>query len=73
MALGGEIVDLGGLDLLDQADDIRRVRHVPIMHLKAQVLLMGVPIEVVDSLGVEGRGAALDAVDEIALAEKQVG
>jgi hypothetical protein len=31
---------------------------------------MGVLIEVIDAIGVEGRGPALDAVDDIALIQK---
>ena len=50
VALGGEIVDLVGLRLLHQADQVGRVRHVAVVHEEARVLLVRVLVEMVDAL-----------------------
>ena len=73
MALGGEIVDFGRLHLLDDADQVGAVGEVAIMELEADVGLVQVAVEVIDPSGVEGRGAPLDAVDLVALAQQQFG
>ena len=67
MALGREIVDLAGLRFLDDADDVRRIRHVAIVQEERRRTFMRIDIEMVDALGVEGRGAPLHAVNDIAL------
>ncbi|AHY49012.1 hypothetical protein BJS_08923 [Bradyrhizobium japonicum SEMIA 5079] len=66
MALGGEIVDLGRPDLLHQADQIGRIRHVAIVHQERHVADMRVLVEVIDARGVERGRAPLDAVHDIA-------
>ena len=73
VALGGEIVDLGRLDLLDDADQVGAVGEVAVVELEADVGLVQVAVEVIDPSGVEGRGAPLDAVDDVALAQQQFG
>jgi hypothetical protein len=40
------------------------------MQHQPHVLLVGILIEVIDAIGVEGGGPALDAVDDIALTQK---
>jgi hypothetical protein len=65
-----QIVDLIGLVLLDEADEVHRVRQVAVMHREAGLGLMRVDVEVVDAGSVEGRGPPLDAVDRVALLEK---
>ena len=71
VALGGEIVDLVGLDLLHQADQVGRVRHVAVMQEERHVAVMRILIEMVDARGVERGRAALDAVHDIALASSR--
>ncbi len=66
MALGGEIINLGRPDLLHQADQIGRVRHVAVMHEERHVASVRVLIEMVDARGVERRRPPLDAVDRVA-------
>ena len=73
MALGGEIVDLVGLGLLDDADQVGRVGHVAVMQDEARIGLVRVLIEMLDAAGVERRRAALDAVDHVALGQQQFG
>jgi hypothetical protein len=73
MALGGQIVDFRRPHLLDDPDQAGAVGQVAVMELDADIGLMQVAVEVVDPSGVEGRGAPLDAMDFIALAQQQFG
>jgi len=73
VALGGEIVDLVGLRLLHEADEIGGVGHVAIVQPERHALLVRIVIEMIDTLGVERRGATLDAVDVVALADQELG
>ena len=66
MAHGREVVNLVRLDLLHDADEVGGIREVPVVQLEPDVLFVRILIEVVDSIGVEQRGAALDAVDLVA-------
>ena len=73
MALRGEIVDLVRLGLLDDADQVGRIGHVAVVQEEPRALLVRVLVEMIDALGVERRGAALDAVDHIALGQQELG
>ena len=53
MALGGKVVNLIRLRLLDDPNEIGSVRHVSVVHGKAQVLFVRVLIKMIDSPGVE--------------------
>ena len=72
MALGREVVDLGWLDLAQQAQQVGRVGHVAVVQEQARRRVVTVAVEVVDSLGVEQRGPALDPVDGVALLQEQL-
>jgi hypothetical protein len=43
------------------------------MELEANIRLVQVAVEMVDPSGIEGRGAPLDAVDDVALLEQEIG
>ena len=73
MALRGQVVDLVGLHLLDDADQAGAVGQVAVVQDEAPVVDVRVLVEVVDAVGVEQRGAALDAVDLVALVEQELG
>ena len=73
VALRGEVVDLVGLHLLDDADQAARIGHVAVMQDEAAVRFVRVLVQVVDAVGVEQRRAALDAVDLVAFAEQKLG
>ena len=73
VALRGEVVDLVGLHLLDDADQARRIGEVAVVQDEAAVLLVRILVQVVDAIGVEQRGAALDAVDFVALVQQEFG
>ncbi len=53
VALGAEVIDLVGLRFLDQPDEICGIGQVAIMKKEADVLLVGVVVEVIDALRIE--------------------
>ena len=71
--LGGQVVDLVGLGLLHDADQVGGVGQVAVVHEEAHAGLVRVVVEVVDAVGVEQAGAALDAVHHVALLEQVLG
>ena len=71
--LCGEVVDLVGLDLLDDVDERGAVGHVAVVKDELRVGIVGVLVDVVDTSGIEERGAALDAVDLVAFGEEEFG
>ena len=76
MALGAEVVDLIGLHLFDDALQVAAVREIAVMkseawRLSCGISLVGILIEVIDAGGVEGGGAAFDAVYGVALLQEE--
>ena len=67
VALRGEVVDLVGLHLLHDADQVGGVGQVAVVQEQLRAGLVRVLVEMVDAVGVERGGAALDAVDLVAL------
>ena len=67
MRLSSEIIDLVWLNVLDEPDEVGGVGEIPVMHEEVGVLLMGVDIKMIDTLGVERGGAPLHAMDLILL------
>ena len=73
MALGGEIVDLGGADLLHQPDQVGRVRHVAIVQQERHIAGVRILVEMIDARGVEGGRAPLHAMHGVAEPEQIFG
>ena len=73
MGLRAEVVDLVGLELVEQPHEAAGVGEVAVVQEELDAALVRVAVEVVDPVGVEGRGAADDAVDLVALVEQQLG
>jgi hypothetical protein len=71
VALRGKIVDFVGLRLLDDTDEAGGVRQVAVVQEKAHPLLVRIAVEVVNAIGIEQTGAALDAVNDVALAKQE--
>jgi hypothetical protein len=71
MALRGEIVDLVRLRLLDDSDQVRRIGEIAMMEHESAVGLVRILVEVIDPVGIDRR-ASLDAVDQIALGQKEL-
>ena len=59
--------------LLDNADQVGGVGQVPEVEDEVAVLHVGVLVDVVDAVGVEQRGTAFDAVDDITFFEQEFG
>ena len=53
VALGGEIVDLGWLHFLNDANEIGRIGHIAIVQKELYARSMRVLIKVIDAFGVE--------------------
>jgi hypothetical protein len=73
MALRGEVVDLVGLRLLDDAQQGERIGHVAVVQDEAAIGIVRILVEMIDALRIDERGAALDAVHDVALAEQELG
>ena len=73
VALRGEVVDFVGLGMLENADQVGGVGEVAVVQGEAPVGGVRVLVEVINALGVELRGAALDAVDGVALVQQEFG
>ena len=63
MGLCAEVVDFVRFDLLNDADEVRGVGQIAVVQHEAAVAFVWVLIQVVDSVCVEQRGAALNAVN----------
>ena len=72
MRLGAEVVDLVRADIGQQTDQVRGIGEVTVVEVEAFVIDLWVLVEVVDPVGVEVRGAALDPVDLVALLEQEL-
>ncbi len=72
MALCSQVVDLVRLDLLDDPDQVGGIGQVTIMQIHAHTVLMPVLVKVIDTIGIERRGPALDAVHLVALAQQEL-
>ena len=72
MTLGCEIVDLVRLHLLDDPNDVGGVRQVPVVQVQADMLLVRILVQVVDTIGVERGGAALDAMHLVAFVKEKL-
>jgi hypothetical protein len=62
VALGAQVVDLIGLHLLDDPDQVGAVCEVTVVEHQARIALMRVLVEVIDPGGVEAAGPPLVAV-----------
>jgi hypothetical protein len=47
------VVDLGGLDFLNDANEICGIGHVAIMQRKSHIALVRVLVEMINALGIE--------------------
>ena len=65
------MIDLVGLNTVEELDKVGRVRDVAVMQKQMDVINVRVFIEVVNTPRVKGRGAANDAVNLIALRQEQ--
>lgn len=71
--LGAEVVDLVRLHFLQDAGEVGGVGEIAVVELEAGVVDVRVFVDVIDALGVEQGGAALDAVHFVTLFEQEFG
>ena len=71
MTLRREIVDFVRLDLLNDANQVRRVCEVAVMKCQPHVDFVGILIEMIYPIGIEQGGAALDPVDDVSFSEQK--
>ncbi|MPN47678.1 hypothetical protein SDC9_195282 [bioreactor metagenome] len=71
MTLRSKVVDLVGLHLLDDADQVGGIGQVAVVQDQAPAWLVRILVEVIDALGVEGGGTTLDAMDLVALFQQK--
>ena len=67
MAVGTKVVDLIGLHLLDDPDQVGAICEIAVMKDQPGVVLMGVLIKVIDPGGVETACSSLNPMHRIAL------
>lgn len=70
MALCREIVDLMRLHLLDDANQIRCIGEIAVVENHSATGVVRVAVQVVDSVGVEGRRASLHAMHLVTLVQQ---
>ena len=73
VALCGEIVNFVRLNLLDDANEVRRIGEVAIMQEKANAGLMRVMIQMIDTIGVDQRRPPLHAMHDIVFGKEKLG
>ena len=73
MALGGEVVDLIRLHLLYHANQTGTVGHVAVMQDEATVADFRSLVEMIDAVGVEQGRPPLQAMDDVAFFQQQLG
>jgi len=73
MALCAEMVDLVGLEVVDELYEIHAISEVAVMEKKPGAVDVGVGVDVVDAGGVESARAADDPMDLVAFVKKKVG
>lgn len=72
MRLGPKMIDLVRLYVVNQVCQLLPVGQISIMQEKPCAGLMGILIDMVNSVGIEGAGAADKAVDFIALGQQEL-
>ena len=73
MALRPEVVHLVGVHLLHHVNQVRGIGEIAVMQHEAAAPVVRILVQMVDPVGVEQRGPALDAMDGVALAEQEFG
>lgn len=72
MALGGEVINLIGLDGLNDPLQARGISQVTVVEKEPGIALVRVLIKVVDACRIEERRAPLQSMHLVALAQEQL-
>jgi hypothetical protein len=70
VALRAKMVNLVGLDVVEQAGERSRIAEIAVVKEKLHTMDVGIHVKMIDALGVERAGAADDAVDLVAFIEQ---
>ncbi len=73
MGLRSEVINFIRLGLLDDADEAGAICHVAMVQKKTHAFFMAILIQVVDAVGIEQRGAPLQAMHDVAFVEQEFG
>ena len=73
MRLSSQIVDFVWLRLLDDTNQICRIRNVAVVQIKSNLLFVRILIEVVDTRRVERRRASFYSVHNVSFGQQQFG
>lgn len=72
MRLRPKVVNFVRLNLLNDAHKAAGIRQIAVMQAKPHVLFMGILIKMINTLGIEHRGAPLYAMHLVPLAEQEL-
>jgi len=70
--LRGQVVDFVGLGLLDDPKEVRRIGHVAVVQMKGSLRDVRIDVQMVDSLAVERRSAALHPVNLVPFLQEKL-
>jgi hypothetical protein len=73
VALRGQIVDFVGLHLLNDVHQAGRVCHIAVVQNEVAILFVWILIQMVNTIGIEQRSAALDTVNIVTLVQEKLG
>ena len=73
VTLGAEVVDLVGLEVVDEIGQLLRIGQIPIMEKETDVREMLIVIKVIDPAAVKAARAADEAVDLVSFSEEELG
>lgn len=71
MRLRSEMIDLSGLDPVDEGDQPRAIGEIGVVEEEARVRIVWIPIQVIDSVGIERGGPADQAMYFIPLLKQE--
>ena len=73
MALGPQVIDLVGFDVMEEVRELPRDGQVPVMEVHPGLRVVEILVEVVDPVRIEGARPPDQAVHCIALAQQKLG
>ncbi len=72
MGLRAEVVDFVGLDLADEAGEVRGIGEVAVVEAEVRISHLMMLVDVIHSLRVEGGCSTLNAMDFVAFFEEEL-
>jgi hypothetical protein len=72
MTHSSQVVNLIGLNLLDNAYQVRTIGHIPIVQNKFLIVNMRILLQVIDSIGIKKRGTAFYAMNHVSFFKEKL-